>query len=275
MSRAERKRTAKKSENGAKFLTALACIFVLASGIFLIWSMYFVERDKAIDKITLCPLQGAPETINVILIDISDPLPETSKIEANLLLSEIAEAIPMHGLLDIRQLTSNSPYQKMLFAKCSPARGRNQTYSTGNPELAEKKWRESFFEPAKKAIEQSLSPSRADNSPIMAAIQRIAIERFLPNSSESAQKRFIIVSDLFESTSLYSQYNKMFDFENFTKLPAFKTYQTDLHGASVDVFYVQRRFDYSERGHVSFWEQWFEANHGRIESIKKLQGAGK
>jgi hypothetical protein len=269
-----RKNRAQKQKAPARIPTILIGLFVLMGSGLLIKYVYFGETRPKIDEASLCPTTG-PTSVNVILVDISDPLPEPSRIEANLLLSEIALSIPKHGLLDIRQLLPSSPFQRSIFAKCNPGDGTDLSFVDSNPDFARRTWETSFSAPVRRSFETSLAPSNAESSPIMGAIQRIAIERFLPISYSAVSKQLVIVSDMFESTPIYSQYSKVFDFEKFKKSQAFAKFQTDLRDASVKIYYVQRGLDYSDIKHIQFWELWISANHGQLDLVKKLQGAGK
>ena len=63
----------------------------------------------------------------------------------------------------------------------------------------------------------------------------------------SGRASLILVSDMIEHTPDYSQYQGDLSYEHYKQSIAYKKQHTDLKGADVTIFYVQRlRMDYGE-----------------------------
>jgi len=165
---------------------------------------------------------------------------------------------------------------RSLFSKCNPGDGAGLSEWTSNPRIARMKWLESFRQPANDAVAYSLVGQKAQSSPIMAAIQDIAIDQFSGAAADRAEKRLVIISDMLEYTREYSQYPRAGDlsYKRFRESPGYFKYRTDLHGARVTVDYVQRvapKID--NKKHVDFWHEWVLDNRGVWDIVHRLQGA--
>ena len=144
---------------------------------------------------------------------------------------------------------------------------------TGNKELAKKRWQDRFYGPFRSAVAKDLEPVPADTSPIMQAIQSIAVQHFIGDRTAALPKRLVIVSDLIEHEADYSQYRGDLTFDRFKKSSAYRKYRTDLNDAVVTIEYVQRqRPPIDGTAHVLFWRDWITDNNGDFGSVQRLQG---
>jgi len=256
---------------GGILLILLSLLALGALGAF--W--YFTPRPPVLDAGTGCPVSG-PDGITVVLVDTSDELPAPAKREARTILDDLITTLPSYYRLDIRVLDIAGAKSRSLFSKCNPGDGTGLSDWTSNPRIARMKWLESFRKPANDAVDYSLSGEKAKNSPIMAAIQDIAIERFSGATAERAKKRLVIISDMLEYTREYSQYPRAGDlsYQRFRQSPGYLKYRTDLQGARVTIDYVQRvepKID--NKKHADFWHEWVLDNRGVWDAIHRLQGA--
>ena len=66
-------------------------------------------------------------------------------------------------------------------------------------------------------------------------------------------------------------------YERFKALPYYRQVRTDLHGAEVDIFYIQRftARPLNSGAHIQFWLDWVSDNNGTVGKAIKLQGAAK
>jgi len=128
-------------------------------------------------------------------------------------------------------------------------------------------------------VKSSVSSAKSASSPIMAAIQDIAISEFSPAARENARKTLYVISDLIEYTRDYSQYPRAGDlsFQRYKQSPAYLKFRTDLHGATVILRYVTRQTGNQQIvdsiKHMEFWKAWVEDNRGTFGGVKRLQGA--
>ena len=226
-----------------------------------------------LDASSLCPVDG-PHGVTVVLVDTSDDLPPATVREVNGILDDLITGLPEYYRLDIRVLDIQGNRSRSLFAKCNPGDGIGLNEWTDNPRLARMRWIESFRKPASEAVKNSLSSAEANSSPIMAAIQDIAIDQFSSEQSRSIKKSLVVISDMIEHTRDYSQYrNPDLGFAHFKQSPAYLKYRTDLHQALLTIDYVTRPSVMPDTTrHAAFWEAWVKDNDGVLVAIHRLQG---
>jgi hypothetical protein len=128
-------------------------------------------------------------------------------------------------------------------------------------------------------VKNSIASAKANSSPIMAAIQDIAIDQFSSAASQNAKKILFVISDMIEYTKDYSQYPRAGDlsFLRYKQSPAYLKFRTDLHDATVNILYVKRQPKgqpiIDGGAHMQFWKEWIVDNKGKFGSAKWLQGA--
>jgi hypothetical protein len=236
---------------------------------------YFsVPQKPKLDSASLCPISG-PEGITVVLVDTSDDLPEPTQRQVLGLLEDQISALPDYHKLDIRVLDIPGGRSRSLFSKCNPGDGTGLSEWTDNPRLARMRWLETFRQPAKDAVRNSLSPAKAKSSPIMSAIQDIAIDQFSSSAAQKVEKKLIVISDMLEFTQGYSQYPSAGDlsYQRFKRSPAYLKFRTDLHDAHVKIEYVQQtQAAIDSVRHIEFWKEWITDNKGTFDGARRLQG---
>jgi hypothetical protein len=253
-------------------LITLAALALIA----LALAYYYLPRKPVLDVSTLCPVTG-PEGIIVVLVDTSDDLPATTQEEVLGLLTDQIKLLPDYYRLDIRVLDIPRSRSRSLFSKCNPGNGEGLSEWTNNPRIARMRWLESFEKPAKEAVDGSLASARSKSSPIMGAIQDIALDQFSTAAVQGVPKTLIVISDMLEFTPDYGQYQGDLSWQRYKQSPAYLKYRTDLHGAHVKIDYVRRkvlplRFDSVQ--HIEFWRRWIIDNEGVYEPAHSLQGLG-
>jgi len=240
---------------------------------------YFSAPDRpTLDAESLCPVEG-PHGITAVLVDTSDDLPETTRREVLGMLDDLIASLPAYYRLDIRVLDIAGARSRSLFSKCNPGDGAGLSEWTDNPRMARLRWTENFRKPAAEAVKSSIAAAKANSSPIMAAIQDIAIEEFSSAATAKAKKTLYVISDMIEFTKDYSQYPRAGDlsFQRYKQSPAYLKYRTDLHGTTVIIRYVTRQVNgqplLDGTRHMDFWKTWIEDNLGTFGGVKRLQGA--
>ena len=256
----------------------LLLLLALTSGGALAYFYFSAPARPVLDPQSLCPLDG-PQGITVVLVDTSDDLPETTRREVLGSLDDLIATLPPFYRLDIRVLDIAGARSRSLFSKCNPGDGAGLSEWTDNPRLARLRWIENFRRPAAEAVKTSIAAAKATNSPIMAAIQDIAIDQFSSAASQNAKKTVLVISDMIEFTRDYSQYPRAGDlsFLRYKQSPAYLKFRTDLHGATVIIRYVTRQANGQPLldgvKHMEFWKEWIEDNRGAFGGVKRLQGA--
>jgi hypothetical protein len=272
--RQPRKRNRARGTGAA--LGGVALIFFALAALGMLALFYFSVTPKPkLDAASLCPVDG-PQGITVVLVDTSDDLPEpTQRQVLGMLEDQISELAAYHKL-DIRVLDIAGGRSRSLFAKCNPGDGTGLSEWTDNPRLARMRWIEDFRQPARQAVKTSIASAKAKSSPIMGAIQDIAIDQFASAAAQKIEKKLIVISDMLEYTPLYSQYPGAGDlsYQRFKRSPAYLKFRTDLHEAHVKIEYVQQTQVASDSvHHIEFWRDWITDNRGVFDGARRLQGA--
>jgi hypothetical protein len=257
---------------------ALLLLMAISSGAALAYFYFAAPERPVLDPQTLCPVDG-PKGITVVLVDTSDDLPDTTRREVLGQLDDMITTLPPFYKLDIRILDIAGARSRSLFAKCNPGDGVGLSEWTDNPRIARLRWIEDFRKPAAEAVNKSVSSAQSSSSPIMAAIQDIAIGEFSSAGRENARKTLYVISDMIEYTKEYSQYPRAGDlsFQRYKQSSAYLKFRTDLHGATVILRYVTRQTGGQQlvdgTKHMEFWKAWIEDNKGSFGGVKRLQGA--
>jgi hypothetical protein len=252
-------------------------LLAIAAGAAFAYLYLSTPARPSLDAQSLCPIEG-PQGITVVLVDTSDDLPDTTRRQVLGMLEDIIGSLPAFYRLDIRVLDIAGARSRSLFSKCNPGDGAGLSEWTANPRIARLQWIENFRKPAAEAVRNSLASAKAASSPIMAAIQDIAIDQFSPAASKTAKKSLIVISDMIEYTKDYSQYPRAGDlsYERYKQSPAYLKFRTDLHSASVVIDYVTRQLKgqpfFDDAKHASFWVTWMKDNGASSVNVKRLQG---
>jgi hypothetical protein len=273
-------RRQRRQRNGARGTGAaiggIALIFLALAALGILALFYFSVTPKPkLDAASLCPIDG-PRGITVVLVDTSDDLPEPAQRQVLGLLEDQISELPDYHKLDIRVLDIAGNRSLSLFSKCNPGDGTGLSEWTDNPRLARMRWLESFRQPAKEAVKSSLTSAKSKSSPIMGAIQDIAISEFSSSAAQRVEKKLIVISDMLEFTPLYSQYPGAGDlsYQRLKRSPAYLKFRTDLHDAHVKIEYVQQtQVNIDTVRHIEFWKEWITDNKGVFDGARRLQGA--
>ncbi|WP_354209207.1 MULTISPECIES: hypothetical protein [unclassified Bradyrhizobium] len=255
----------------------LLLLAISAGGAFA-YFYFSTPAPPTLDAQTLCPVTG-PRGITVVLVDTSDDLPETTRREVLVVLEDMIATLPPFYKLDIRVLDIAGVRSHSLFSKCNPGDGAGLSEWTANPQIARMRWVENFRKPAAEAVKTSIGSANANSSPIMAAIQDISIDQFSSAVAQNAKKTLVVISDMIEFTRDYSQYPSAGDLSylRYKRSPAYLKFRTDLHGATVKIFYVNRQPKgqpiINGTAHMQFWQEWIVDNKGQFGIAKLLQGA--
>jgi hypothetical protein len=253
----------------------LLVLAIVAGGAFA-YFYFSTPARPTLDAQTLCPITG-PQGITVVLVDTSDDLPETTRREVLGMLEDMIASLPPFYKLDIRVLDIAGVRSRSLFSKCNPGDGAGLSEWTDNPRIARMRWIENFRKPAADAVKNSIASAKANSSPIMAAIQDIAIDQFSSAASQNVKKTLFVISDMIEFTRDYGQYSRDLTFQRYKQSAAYLKFRTDLHGATVNIRYVYRQPKgqpaIDGKAHILFWREWIEDNKGLFGDAKWLQGA--
>jgi hypothetical protein len=183
----------------------LLLLLAIGAGSAFAYFYFSTPTRPTLDAQTLCPITG-PQGITVVLVDTSDDLPDTTRREVLGMLEDMIASLPPFYRLDIRVLDIAGVRSRSLFSKCNPGDGAGLSEWTDNPRIARMRWIDGFRKPAADAVKNSIASAKANSSPIMAAIQDIAIDQFSSAAAQNAEKTLFVISDMLEYTrDYYSQ----------------------------------------------------------------------
>ncbi len=219
---------------GTVLITGLLC-FLVSMG----FVAYSLSQPKPIDPESLCPTdQTVPHT--VMLVDRTDRFTKDHIELFNKTVVRTRASLTIQERFSIFLIDAEvAPAQTPVFSLCRPAGGKDAHWLYENPRLIQSRFEESFAEPLAEIVRTLKEPSEADTSPIMETIREIAA---LPEFSETVgRRRLIIVSDLLQNVTAYSQYRRSVSYEEFRALSYATTVETKLIGVRVDLVYLRNR----------------------------------
>lgn len=246
-------------------------LLIAVVGGFLWLYLGAIERNPERDAETMCPKVGPKEQV-LVLVDVTDPIGPITQTDIINQLNGMADHLSTGGLFEIRTLRAGEGRTETIFSLCNPGDGSDLDHWTGNPEAARKRWATRFDGPLKAAMDKALRAESADTSPIMAAIQQVAVDRLGSSHSRTIPNRLVVISDLLENTAAFSMYKAGPDFEAYRQSKAVGQFSTDLRGASVEVWLLRRDNNLPTSAVAEFWARWVEDNGGVFSRALQLQG---
>jgi hypothetical protein len=237
------------------------------------WYVLVESDSKRLDS-NLCPAEGGPSSVRVVIVDATDPYNAIQWRNVRNRLLDLKEDVPKHGLLAIFSVTEG--LQETLqpeFELCNPGSGDELSIWTSNPELARRKWERSFVAPVDSILSTLNTDEPRRRSPIMEAIQAA---RARVGTYDTGDRKLLLVSDLMQHTETYSHYgSRPPDFERFESTATEGKLSADLSGWEVEVLYARRRGAESEvqgRRHIDFWDQYFLQSGATLRRVKSIDG---
>ena len=268
MSRASRARRRRQNAVG-HVLIGFACLALVGGGGFLGWRHVGAPDLDG----TGCLVSGDHDLVS-ILLDRSDALTPLQKRGAQQRVrSLIEEAVP-GTRVRLHVLDPDDPLLiETLFDGCRPVDGSRANALTQNERRLRARWRDEFERPLQDHLRESLRDAPADVSPLLEAIQSVALQDFAAAAAPGRDRRLLVVSDMLQHTPRYSHYrNDPLDYERFATLPYASDVGAALRDVDVEIAYVGRPAHAARQtiAHGLFWEGHVDANGGRLLSIRRL-----
>lgn len=265
-----RRRDRKKSGDrlGVLIIAGVALVVLAGGGVAVFLSQARVTLDES-----FCPADG-PTAVTAVLIDRTDVLNPVQQAHVREELLAVSDEVPTRGLFAIYSVGSTEEgLLQPEFWLCNPGRGDELSELTGNPRLAEQRWKEFFGGPLQQVFDSMLDGGAAQASPILESIQSVALTAFSQAGVADKPKRLVIVSDMLQHTSGLSHYRGDLDFSKLRADPYYQKVRTDLGGADVRILYVHRPTAASiqDEWHLQFWLDYFLDQSG-TPRFKSIQG---
>lgn len=256
-------------------LTVL-CVLVGASlfGFFIYKSVG--DAAPQFDKVTFCPPKVP--SVTAVLVDGTDVFSAVQRAAIRSRLDAVKEVVPKRGRIDLYAIGEEQDgLPRALMSVCNPGTAEEADKFTENAALVKKRWTRDFSDKLDQELGNLLETKEAAISPIMEAVQAIAIQSFgAAETRDAVEKRFVIVSDLLQYTKEYSQYQgvKGDAFGAFSKSDYYRKVRPDLRGADVEILYVRRSTKNNVQGkeHLLFWEKFIDASNGHLVHYIPIEG---
>ena len=259
------KKKKKKDWDKAKGILLALLGFVLIAALAGAW--YWVNNNQTkLDVATNCPVSG-PTAIHAILIDRSDPIAPLQVLQAKQTIERYVRSAKIGERFDL--FTANGDAGNVLSAiasVCNPGRGDQANELYQNPQMIQRQFEEKFLKPLEASLQQLLTSTTADTSPILESIRAAAVSSFGTVEPRTIPLRLTIISDLVQHTALHSHFKAEPKFADLAKRSEWRSLQANLKGATVDVLYLLREkakrgnVPIQNQGHQMFWFKVFEAD---------------
>jgi hypothetical protein len=234
-------------------------------------------RDKvALDSQTLCPQNGAPAGVLVVMVDTSDSLNIVQRTAVTNQIQQAISKIPDHAEV---QLYTIGPVTSALLEPqvtvCNPGNAEGASELTSNPQLIGKRWKKKFIEPLNRQLDRMLRASGSNDSPIMESIQSVGLSVFNKAAlHDLPDKRLLIVSDMLQNTAGYSHYRGDESYSRFRASSYCLRVRPNLDGVDVTILYLRRADLRHLQGkrHLEFWENYFSDAKARLVDVVSIEG---
>lgn len=253
-----------KDLTGVALFTAVA-IVIIAFGM-VAFHFAPVETDAM-----NCPEDG-PSSFTVALVDVTDTL---SPVQTQALRNGFQlirdYIVPPFGSLELFVVEEDG--SKLLTrraALCRPDRSGSEL--TRNKKRQEEAWHERYQKPFDAALDAAAGGNSSSRSPILEAIQSIAVTSL--QAPTRAQKRQVLVvfSDFMQNTKQVSFYKGVPNSGAFLASNDFMQLKADLSGVSVLLVQIERPSAKDDNSLMLLWKQIIQAEGAATVCIASLQG---
>jgi hypothetical protein len=251
----------------------IAAIVIVLGAVGLVWSDQRKANPK-LDAATLCPESG-PASVTVVLVDVTDELSRPQAQDFQNQFERLRAETPRHGLLEVflvRELDQG--LLAPVVSLCNPGRGADVNEFLGNPQRVEARWRQGFEAPLDEAFKLVATASSAVRSPVLEAIQSVALTALASADRVDVPRRLVVVSDLMQHTQTLSFYRGLPDPGALIENPAFQQVRTDLHDVTVELWMLHRPGLLAEQqgGLARLWERLIREQGGQVVRIYNVSG---
>lgn len=251
-------------------------VVLLGSFAFLIVSVgiFWFQYQPVQTDASNCPKGGATN-FTVVLVDVTDAVtPVQAQALRNAFEAIRNDVVPVHGSLELFAVEGDgSKLLSRRVALCKPEREGSEYIR--NVRRLERAWHERYQMPLDEALETAASSGSASRSPIMEAIQSVAVASLQLPSRERATKTLIVVSDFLQNTDQVSFYKRVPDAAAFIASTEFRRLQADLRGVNVILVQIERPDDPDERQVMELWRRIIIAEGAEVGCFKTLMALKK
>ena len=226
---------------------------------------------RALDAETQCPTDGLyPRT--AVLIDATDALSANQVKTIREQLNALRRRLALHEWVGIFVLNDdNLVLPSPAVALCYPGDESSANPLYENPRDIQRRFEREFRTPIDAAVARLEGLPSSNKSPILEMIRAVALDRSFDSTVE---RRLVVVSDLLQNVPAYSHYQSPPDFARWRDTPYAQQFlELSLLSVRVDILYLKREAARAQqtRGHVAFWEDYFDAVGAVVETLTPVR----
>lgn len=271
MSVLRRNSKSKKDRMGHLIFAALGLI-VVAGGAY-VW-------HDSVNRISFddlgCPDTGSPAKL-VFLIDTSDQISALQRLDLRNRIDGYINSAAETSKVVIYSLVPDDPsHVRKVFDRCKPRDGTSANALTENERLLKREWTEEFAEPVSVILSEALGPQNSTESPILEALQYVAVAETSSDPDQYQEVELILGSDMLQNTAEYSHYRDPQDYSFYEATHYSSRTALSIPSTTVRLLYIARPGyeTLQTRKHVLFWEQYFMNANAIIKSVNILPAGG-
>lgn len=229
------------------------CVSILCATV----ALAIVLKGEKYDPETFCQEEISAHTI--VILDKTDKLNSNQQHAILNYINREKDRLDTFEKFSMFTMSDSSyANPSPIFSKCSPGNGKEANQLYQNPRKIQFKFDQLFSKPLKENMNDIFSNDIGTKSPIMEMVRDLSLRDDFGNT---VQKRtLIIISDMMQNTSNYSQYGDSLDYKGFSQQPYANELTTDLGSVDVKILYLHRDHLRKVQGkrHLSFWERYLE-----------------
>ena len=258
----------RRTRNVAVGIAAIAVFLTAVSGA----GWYFVQREPALDRQTLCPAGGA-RAHTVLLVDKTDPLNFSQKQAFLRLLDElVTQRIAPGELISVFVLGEDiREGAQPLVEVCNPGSGEDKNELTANIARLNDQYRERFREPLLRQADALIATAAGKGSPILEMLQLVSLNGFRKHAV-NGPKRLIIVSDMLHKTPQYSMYRGLGQWDELAATDYGRRMRAELPRVEVEIHHVLNYPRLQNRQQIDWWQAYFNRAGARIVAVRPMEG---
>ena len=234
------------------------------------WWMTRTASMLALDEATLCPKTTGPVAMTTILFDLTDPLARAQSAQLRQYLEQEFAKAPQATQFTMGAVSEDPAKWGATDPLCKPASEQDVSSVNQNVRLVKERYDSRFVVPLEANLDQMISASSANTSPIMESLQALVADTpgFL---TFVGPRRLILVSDLLQNSDAMSFYRGD-DWKAFHDSPAFARLGRTLDGVDIEIFAIPREVNRLKDPQAveDFWIRYFELQGANLPHIRSL-----
>ncbi len=281
----------KKNSKTKGFFLIFAGLIILVGFFGGYW--YLKSTSITLSSDTWCPTDG-PLGKSIVLIDITDPVPDIAKIEleklfdrlwdpkmskGNLAKSGIETSFflePYHQL-SVYTITNASPFPEPIAVVCNPglrSEVGNWDELISNPQMINQRIK-NIIEELSSAIESIPMESSLPESPLLESLKNIASKERLDIFDRANGKqnlKIFFVSDFIQNSNNLSHFNELPSWASLQNRTGFSEIDANLDGFDFYMYYITRKqYAKTQRPeHIAWWLESLENMAANVSYLIKL-----